>query len=181
MFASNFTYKLGGIGFSRLKYMMRNIESREKDGVFMAPELLDSSIPQQSYDFYSLKKADIYSLGMVVYSLITSTPRSNLDPNLSIKSSRKYELDIKRVHKINKSPVSNSLRLLVKKMIHYDPSKRPSAKLVLSEFLPSDSEIELRERNCEISTLRKRIDQMELEIHSSNVKKSPSSLRKLSY
>lgn len=84
-----------------------------------------------------LTKADIFSFGATIYGLMINSelPKNGLEWQ---------ELRNGNLHRIENLSYSNSLKSIVKAMMHPDPDQRPSAHDLLSNHLQSDIELELR-------------------------------------
>ena len=127
------------MGLSRLKLRVRGEDINEGDVRYMAPELLQEI--DSNGNIPDLTKADIYSMGITIFELMTSKLAPSFNPlgiELPKNGPQWHTLrNGEELIRLRKCNFSNSLKTLVSKMMDPDPSKRPSAKEILENHLPS--------------------------------------------
>jgi len=129
-------YKIADLGQSRLVSGQKSDDIQEGDGRYVAPELLmDFTDPDYRPDYF---KADIFSLGMTLYELATNSDSPNTgDEFHQLRNGIFEKLD-------NLNGVSNFLKNIIKRMLNRDPTNRPTAQELLTLYLPSEVELELK-------------------------------------
>lgn len=137
LYAKSEKYKLGDFGQTKLNYRIKEDGTKEGDLRYMAPELLDQFIDEDSIP--DLSKADIFSLGASIYELMIG---EELAKNGSKWQAIRYETE--HLFKSFNSNFSESLKNLIRKMMDKNPSNRPSAEDILNEYLPTEQELELK-------------------------------------
>jgi wee1-like protein kinase len=151
LFSQSNKYKIADLGLSRIAISVKGEDIIEGDSRYLAPELLNEV--QEDY-LPDLKKADIFSLGVTFYELITRrTIPNNGEEWHMIRSGKLVGLE---------TEISGKIKEIVRRMVHPKPEMRPSAEEVLNcEFLKEDSEAEIRWEIMENEVLRSRIKEYE--------------------
>lgn len=114
IFIHNDVFKIGDLGFATLRNGMMSVT--EGDCRYMAPELLNEN-------YSDLSKADIFSLGIMMYEIIRNKP-------LPYSGDEWMKL---RENKIESLGSYFKLEVLIRKMLNSDPNKRPSAVEILQD------------------------------------------------
>lgn len=114
IFIHNDVFKIGDLGFATLRNGMLSVN--EGDCRYMAPELLNE-------DYSDLSKADIYSLGIMMYEIIRNKP-------LPFAGEEWMKL---RDNKFESLGSYFKLEVIIRKMMNSDPEKRPSASAILQD------------------------------------------------
>lgn len=132
-------FKIADLGLSRIAIRVKGEDIIEGDSRYLAPELLKEFSEDHLPD---LKKADIFSLGIFLFELLT---RQSLPTNGPFwHHLRSGNLSQAEVFSLIPHRRSKTLSTLVETMIcmlHPNPSYRPSAEsLLLCEFLKQDTE-----------------------------------------
>jgi len=126
-------YKLGDLGFSRLVNKLRN-DIPEGDLRYLAKELLNTD---QDGPIPDLRKADIFSLGILSYELIERR-------RVLTKGQEWHDLREGKIHFHNPELYSDKIKKMIKLMLSPNPDLRPTTSELLSKYLLSDQEKELK-------------------------------------
>lgn len=125
---------------------------------YTAPELLAKngidSIQNSgsSLDLRALQKADIYSLGLSIRDLISSTRRSPEHDRLQ-DTRTLTTCDLVKM-KLPGARFSCTLQHILNRMVHENPDKRPSCESILKNFLLPESELRVKLLKLEVSSLQ---------------------------
>eukprot|EP00330_Aristerostoma_sp_ATCC50986_P010983 CAMPEP_0114598766 /NCGR_PEP_ID=MMETSP0125-20121206/21174_1 /TAXON_ID=485358 ORGANISM="Aristerostoma sp., Strain ATCC 50986" /NCGR_SAMPLE_ID=MMETSP0125 /ASSEMBLY_ACC=CAM_ASM_000245 /LENGTH=142 /DNA_ID=CAMNT_0001804901 /DNA_START=398 /DNA_END=826 /DNA_ORIENTATION=+ len=109
-------YKIADLGLSRLASRSNGEDINEGDCRYMALELLNEDFDQLP----DLTKADIFSFGATVYGLAIGNDLPKNGPEWR-------EIRAGYLHRLDNLNYSNSLKSMIKAMMHPNPDKRPSA------------------------------------------------------
>ena len=116
----------------------------EGDSRYLAPELLNEDPSAVVSD---LGKADIFSLGIMMYELMRNQPLPpNGDEWLAIRSGHLDQSSF--------AGYSQELRTAIRLMLNTNAVQRPSAAEVLDKYLPSPEQLEIRRLVQENERLR---------------------------
>ncbi len=120
-------FKIGDFGTARSMTDTEDVE--EGTNLYLAPEMLRDEHPYKQFD-----KADIFSLGVVIYEALRGTPMTS-DCIVMLRDSGHLPRYSDRI--------SDTVFALLQQMMHPDPSLRPSARdittmpLIQSLFISS--------------------------------------------
>jgi len=146
-------FKIADLGLSRIAQRSLGEDIHEGDSRYLAPELLNDVADTQIPD---LTKADIFSLGMSIYELMTG------EVEVPKNGPEWHQLRNGDLHKLEHlNNYSNSLKTMVKAMMNNNPDLRPSANELLTNYLQSEIEIELKWEKTQNSLLKKKIKDYE--------------------
>jgi len=144
-------YKIADLGLSRIAQRSNHEDINEGDCRYLAPELLKDFPDNQIPD---LTKADIFSFGATIYELMIGNdlPKNGVEWT---------DLRGGNLFKLNQLNYSNSLKSMLRSMMNNDPAKRPSAHELLTNFLQSEIELELKWEKKQNKILKDKIKDLE--------------------
>ena len=149
----NYDIKISSFSINVFKDENSNLNDNSiGDKCYIAPEIL-------SHIKYKGKKADIFSLGQLLFNLVTNLKgfeeASENDIYFSLIKNKKYE-DYWKLEKFSNINISESFKQLYLKMVNFSPNERPS----IDEILKDDWLKEINELNEEqMNTLEKEVKQ----------------------
>eukprot|EP00742_Colponemidia_sp_Colp-10_P012747 GILJ01014348.1.p1 GENE.GILJ01014348.1~~GILJ01014348.1.p1 ORF type:complete len:517 (+),score=90.51 GILJ01014348.1:191-1741(+) len=149
-------YKIGDLGLVTLANTCGEVT--EGDSRYLAHELLHE-------DFRALPKADIFSLGAMVYEIMIGRP---LPPN----GDEWRDLRENRHHIESLPNYSTEFKQLIASMLHPDPEQRPSSSFLLHHpLLRSETEEQLERERSIAESFKQQLIQM-LEKDSRRLRRS---------
>jgi serine/threonine protein kinase len=151
----NYDLKLGSFGSAKY-FLNQNGKSVLLFGRVGTPYYMP---PEMNKKLYDGKKADIFSLGQLLFNLVTNLKgfeeASENDIYFSLIKNKKYE-DYWKLEKFSNINISESFKQLYLKMVNFSPNERPS----IDEILKDDWLKEINELNEEqMNTLEKEVKQ----------------------
>ncbi len=155
-------YKIADLGLARLVTKLDG-DVPEGDSRYLAPELLNEDPVAAVPD---LTKADIFSLGIMMYELMRSRP-------LPLNGEEWVDTRNGKVDTSELVAYSQELKEAILAMMQPDPAHRPSAELILDQYLPSPEQVEIK-------YLRRENERLKNELETLAAKRASSHQRKLS-
>lgn len=146
LFSNSKKFKIADLGLARLATKLEG-NVPEGDSRYLPLELLNEDPTSAVPD---LSKSDIFSLGVMIYELISNQP-------LPMKGIEWTNIRRGKISLDEFTEYSKELRELVLMMIQEDPTRRPSAKDILKNYLPSSKEIELHKLRIENMKLKEEV------------------------
>lgn len=157
-------YKLSDLGLVKVLENKEDVRTlTEGDARYMAKELLnDFSFEDVSSNKADLTKADIFSLGITMYELMTRNV-INLPKNGQLW----HQLRDNNIPMLEKlGSYSNSLKRLISSMMDSDPAKRPSAKDIINNYLLYSKHNKVRLLKEQIKLLKDEVKKSSLAIEN---------------
>jgi len=136
-------FKLADLGLARLVTKLDG-NVPEGDSRYLAPELLNEDPAALVPD---LTKADIFSLGIMIYELMRNKP-------LPLNGEEWQDIRNGKADFTGLKLYSYELQELISRTLLKDPIERPSATEILTKYLPSPEELEIRNLKAENRRLK---------------------------
>lgn len=140
-------FKVGDLGLARLATKLAG-DVPEGDSRYLAPELLNEDPAALVPD---LPKADVFSLGVMTYELMRNRP-------LPLNGDEWHDVREGRVDLKGLESYSKELTELILLMLRNNPVERPSAEKILSEYLLSPEQVEIKQLKMENELLKKEVE-----------------------